>query len=38
MKVVYCDELKAGETICVGDLLIKSTIDKYVEEKEREVV
>jgi len=35
--IVYSDDLPKGETICVGDLIIRSTSDKHIEEQEGEV-
>jgi hypothetical protein len=38
VKVVYCDELKAGEAIYLDDLVIKSEEDRCFEEKMRKVI
>jgi len=37
MKIVYCDDLESGVTICVGELIIKSAKDQYKSEQEEEV-
>ncbi len=37
MKIVYCDDLESGVTICVGELIIKSAEDQYKSEQEEEV-
>lgn len=36
-RIVYSEDLPKGETICVGDLIIRSASDKYIEEQEGEV-
>ncbi|MEK4754860.1 hypothetical protein MKX72_20365 [Priestia sp. FSL R5-0597] len=36
-NIVYSDDLPKGETICVGDLIIRSASDRYIEEQEGEV-